>query len=91
LYGSAAVTGREFPSRGNVLGKRRSSCNAFDAARLIGETPYGLFAAVGQGKSSRVAESVRRAVDDFGHEGEGSHRSCANAWREQQIREVFRQ
>ncbi len=81
-----------FPFRGDVLRKRGSSCNAFDEAGLIVETPYGLqrleaadfgivnrtlqhgdgfvinfqrhgkgmaiFAAVGQGKSGGVAESV---------------------------------
>src|ERR1700730_4572622 len=49
-----------------------------------------VLAAVGEGKTRRIAKSARRAVYDFGDQGERPHRAGADAGREQQIRKIHR-
>ena len=47
-----------------------------------------VLAAVGEGKARRIAEPARRAVYDFGDQGQRPHRTGADAGREQQISKV---
>ena len=49
-----------------------------------------VLAAMGERKTRRIAKSARRAVHDFGHQGESLHRAGADAGRQQQVGKVDR-